>query len=70
MTILTTNVDPTTWQGNVVNGVMNAASGSVSEYNGLIVVTQTAQTHTKIEHVLDMLREAAGLDPKARKVVR
>jgi negative regulator of sigma E activity len=71
ITIITTNVDPPTWQGNVVNGVMNSASGSVSEFNGLIVVTQTAQTHKKIEHVLDMLREAAGIEPtKARKVVR
>jgi hypothetical protein len=65
ISIITTNVDPSTWQQEL------GGSGSVSEYNGLIVVTQTAQVHTKIEHVLDMLREAAGLEPsKARKVVR
>ena len=46
-------------------------NGTISEYNGLIVVTQTAQTHNKIERVLDMLREAAGLEsPKTGKVVR
>jgi hypothetical protein len=37
----------------------------------LIVVTQTAQTHRKIEHVLEMLRRAAGLEvSKTGKVVR
>jgi hypothetical protein len=46
-------------------------SGSISEYNGLSVVTQTAPTHKKIERVLDMLREAAGLDAAKRgKVVQ
>jgi len=34
-------------------------------------VTQTAQTHRKIEHLLSMLREAAGLDlTNAGRVVR
>jgi hypothetical protein len=76
MTIITTNVEPQSWHAM---GQVPAAEGSpsvagaVSEYNGLIVVTQTAQTHKKIEHVLDMLREAAGIeqpqDAKA-KVVR
>jgi hypothetical protein len=64
MQIITTNVDNQSWDD--VGG-----PGSISEYNGLIVVTQTAQTHKKVEHVLDMLREAAGLEvPKAGKVVR
>src|SRR5262245_3145370 len=68
MTIITTNVDPDTWQGRDPSARGTAA---VSEYNGLIVVTQTAQTHKKIEHVLDMLREAAGLEaPQSGKVVR
>jgi hypothetical protein len=71
MTIITTNVEPRTWQGGDFTDPNISVHGSVSEYNGLIVVTQTAQVHTKIEHVLDMLREAAGLEPtKARKVVR
>jgi hypothetical protein len=93
MTILTTNVDPRTWQaaigayggvipgGGMVGGIpagggaadvpLPGSGGTISEYNGLIVVTQTAQTHKKIEHVLEMLREAAGLDAaKAGKVVR
>jgi hypothetical protein len=63
MDILITNVDPDTWDD--VGG-----PGSISEYNGLIVVTQTVQTHTKIEHVLDMLRQAAGLPGPTLKVVR
>jgi hypothetical protein len=63
MDIIITNVDPDSW--DAVGG-----PGSISEYNGLIVVTQTVQTHTKIEHVLDMLRQAAGLPGPALKVVR
>ena len=64
MQIITNNVDNQSWDD--VGG-----PGSISEYNGLIVVTQTAQTHKKVEHVLDMLREAAGLEvPKTGKVVR
>jgi hypothetical protein len=64
MDIILTNVDPQTWDD--VGG-----PGSISEYNGLVVVTQTAQVHKKVERVLDMLREAAGLEvPKTGKVVR
>ena len=62
MAIITTNIEPNMWDD--VGGV-----GSVSEYNGLLVVTQTAQVHKQVEHVLDMLREAAGL-PGPGKVVR
>jgi hypothetical protein len=54
MAIITTNVDPQTWQAN-------DGTGSVSEYNGLIVVTQTAPSHQKIGQVLEMLRKAAGV---------
>lgn len=62
--LMTTNVDPESWQE--VGG-----PGSVSAYHGLIVVTQTARTHKKIERVLDMLREAAGLEVGGvKKVVR
>lgn len=66
MNIMTTNVDAQSW--DEVGG-----PGSISEYNGLIVVTQTGQVHQKVERVLDMLREAAGIaEPEAgkRKVVR
>lgn len=71
--ILTTNVDPQSWAepSQWQNGNNPRGNGSISEFNGLIVVTQTAQTHNKVEHVLNMLREAAGLDvTKAGKVVR
>ena len=78
MMMITTNVDPPTWQGGHMMGgyggtsvaPASQSSGSISEYSGLIVVTQTAQTHQKIEHLLDMLREAAGLEAKVGKVVR
>jgi hypothetical protein len=64
MNLIMTNVDQQSWS-------QTGGAGSISEYNGLIVVTQTAQTHKKIERVLEMLREAAGLDPaKAGKVVK
>jgi len=68
MNIITTNIDHRSWSTATPERFGN---GSISEYNGLIVVTQTAQTHKKIEHVLNMLRESAGLEvPSAGKVVR
>jgi hypothetical protein len=70
MTIITTNIDPLTWRTET-DSPITSGNGTISEYNGLIVVTQTAQTHNKIERVLDMLREAAGLEAaKTGKVVR
>ena len=62
ISIIESNIAPQYW--DTVGGV-----GSISEYNGLLVVTQTMQTHKEVEHVLDMLREAAGL-PGPGKVVR
>ena len=59
-----TNVDVDSWDD--VGG-----PGSISEYNGLVVITQTAAVHKKVERLFDMLREAAGLEvPKSGKVVR
>jgi len=62
--IITTAVNPDSWAD--VGG-----PGTIGEYNGLVVVSQSARTHTKIEKVLDMLREAANL-PKSKtpRVVR
>lgn len=60
--LLESNVAPQSW--DTVGGV-----GSISEYNGLLVVTQTLEVHREVERVLDMLREAAGL-PGPGKVVR
>jgi hypothetical protein len=80
--ILITNVDDQSWLMGPNPGTYSGLAageeeqpkrgrGTISEYDGLIVVTQTAQTHRKIEHVLDMLRRASGLDnSKATKVVR
>ena len=62
--LITTNVDPEAWSD--VGG-----PSSISAYHGLIVVTTTAPTHKKVERVLDMLREAAGLEVGGtKKVVR
>jgi hypothetical protein len=55
MSIITTNVDPLTWQEN-------AGPGSIGEYNGLLVVSQTPATQEKIRDLLEMLRRAAGLE--------
>jgi hypothetical protein len=64
--IVKTNVDQETWSDD-----RTFRAGSISEFNGLLVVTQTAQTHRKLEHLLSMLREAAGLDlAKAGPIVR
>jgi hypothetical protein len=62
--IITTAVNPDSW--DVMGG-----PGTIGEYNGLVVVSQSARTHTKIEKVLNMLREAANLPTSgAAKVVR
>jgi hypothetical protein len=64
MDIVEDSVNPDSWAA--VGG-----PGSISEYNGLIIVTQTNDVHTKVEHVFDMLRQAAGLEvPTTGKVVR
>jgi hypothetical protein len=64
MDILTTAVDPQGWSEM-------GGPGTIGQYNGLIVVSQSSRTHTKVEKVLDMLREAAGLPKtKASRVVR
>ena len=56
--LITTSVNPQSW-------TEMGGAGSISEYHGLIVVTQTAQTHKKVEHVLNMLRQAADLERAA-----
>jgi hypothetical protein len=53
MEIIVTSVDPDSW--SEVGG-----PGAICQYNGLIVVSQSARTHAKVEKVLDMLRQAAG----------
>ena len=52
--IIVTAVNPDSWSEM-------GGPGTIGEYNGLVVVSQSARTHTKIEKVLDMLREAANL---------
>lgn len=64
MEIVSRAVDIHTW--DAVGG-----PGTIGEYRGLLVVTQTDRVHKKVAHLLDMLREAAGLEvPQTGKVVR
>jgi len=44
--------------------------GSISSYNGLYVVAQTMRVQNQIEQLLNLLREAAGLDSRVGKIVR
>jgi hypothetical protein len=37
-------------------------AGSISEFNGLLVVKQSARVHEKVEDLLNMLRKAADLE--------
>lgn len=61
MDLIVTCVAPQSW--DEVGG-----PGTMSPYNGLIVVSQTNEIHGRVERVLDMLREAANLE--GGKVVR
>lgn len=44
--------------------------GTVREFSGLVIVAQTRHVHGQIERLLDMLREAAGLEKADGRVVR
>lgn len=54
MDLITTAVKPDSWQNE-------GGFGTISEYQGLIVINHNARTHKEVENVLKMLREAAGL---------
>lgn len=54
--LIQTAVKPNSWAD--VGGI-----GTISEYNGLIVINHDAKTHKQVDNVLKMLREAAGLEP-------
>ncbi|HUE69966.1 MAG TPA: permease prefix domain 1-containing protein [Pirellulaceae bacterium] len=54
MDLIITAVEPNSWQDT-------GGFGTISEYEGLIVVNHNARTHKKIENVLSMLRQAAGM---------
>ena len=73
VSLIMANVEPETWQGTGAADVdenQPTSRGAVSEYDGLIVVTQTARTHEKVERLLNMLREAAGMESRIGRVVR
>jgi general secretion pathway protein D len=44
--------------------------GSITSYNGLFVVAQTMRVQNQVEQLFNLLREAAGLDPRTGKIVR
>ena len=54
MDLIITAVEPNSWQDT-------GGFGTISEYEGLIVVNHNPRTHKKIESVLSMLRQSAGL---------
>ena len=71
--LIMANVEPETWQGAAAGAIEEnppRSRGAASEYDGLIVVTQTARTHEKVERLLNMLREAAGMENRMGRVVR
>jgi hypothetical protein len=62
--VVTSNVASGSW-------AEGGGPGAITEYGGLIVITQTAEVHKQVERLFDMLREAGGLEvPKEGKVVR
>jgi len=61
--LVTSSVRPDSWDDY-------GGPGSICGFNGLFVVSQTREVQEQIERVLDMLRQAAGIDAKAGRVVR
>ena len=60
--LITSIVKPDSWDD--VGG-----PGTIDAFNGLLVVSQTAEVHQSVERLLDMLREAADLELKTGKVL-
>ncbi|HEX5102949.1 MAG TPA: hypothetical protein VFV87_04015 [Pirellulaceae bacterium] len=64
MEVITQAIDLHLWDEN-------GGPGTIGEYSGMLVVTQTDRVHGKVERFLNMLREAAGLEVVGvKKVVR
>jgi len=61
--LITSSVQADSW--NEVGG-----PGSITSYNGLYVVAQTTRVQSQVEQLLNLLREAAGLDARAGRIVR
>ena len=60
--VITTTVNPDTW--DEVGG-----PGTIAEYKGLLLVTQTGDIHHEVERLLNMLHQAAGIKEQRVKVV-
>lgn len=73
LALITTNVDADLWHGRAAREDAEdpaQPTGAVSEYEGLVIVTQSAQTHEKIERLLNLLREASGMETRMGRVLR
>lgn len=57
--VLTTSVDPDSW--DEVGG-----PGSVSDFKGLVTVSQTQEIHERVERLLNLLHKAGGLEEKVK----
>lgn len=80
MTMIQTAVEPDSWRGSAADMTSQGthsgrrtlplpAIGSVTEFDGILAVSQTAKTHRKIQQLLSMLAEPAGVPPIRGKVV-
>lgn len=57
--LLGTNAHPDSWEN--VGG-----PGSIKEFKGLVVITQTDEVHAEVEKLLNLLHKAAGLEEKVK----
>jgi hypothetical protein len=60
--VITTTIDPEIW-------VEVGGPGSIAEYKGLLTISATQKVHEKVERLLNMLHQAAGLKEQQVKVV-
>lgn len=78
--MIQTSIEPDTWRDSSDPFGANTRSasdatrrpqvGSISEFDGQLVIAHTAKTHGKIAQLVNLLREAAGQQPKSAKAVR
>ena len=58
--IVTATVEPDTWE-------QLGGGGTITDYQGLLIVNHNAHAHRKIEKVLNMLHEAINDRPKTKR---
>ena len=57
--VITASVMPDSW--DEVGG-----PGSISDFKGLVTVSQTQDVHEQVENLLNMLHKASGLEEKVK----